>query len=201
MSPPTPFAISGIVYDLDGTTAYSSGGTIQARNHTKDEETNGTIQANGEYTLDLANNDTQWENDDVIYLWTNPTRGKRATVRAQIKTGDETWEQDVYLQAGNQMVKTELAKFTSFFLYNATGTTLTVNFVSYEDDIQFCAAEVADNTNVSGHLDSFGYKIPGGVWVLKSATNITRNNQSAGVTNAIGDTTSNALFVATIKVV
>ena len=65
----TPYPISGIVYDIDGSSVVE-GATVTVYNETTGEELSESVttNSNGEYTVDLANFPSGYSDGDVIVV-------------------------------------------------------------------------------------------------------------------------------------
>ncbi|MCK4349153.1 MAG: hypothetical protein KAW47_11115 [Thermoplasmatales archaeon] len=192
----TPFPISGTLKNLDGSTAVADA-KVGIFNYTKGTYIHTTTNLAGEYSLDLANlsGDTPYADDDVLYLYASIS-GKSATIRAVIASGDETWEQDIYLKEGDLKVdlsdnsikeKPRVVSITA-----SCSSAKSVIFVEKLSDIQKAVLNISANGTENIVYPKPGLVCDNGFWVLIVAQGTTISNQTAGVSNCLGDKVSNA---------
>lgn len=189
--PNIPFIVSGTLYDVDGTTAVVNQ-KITFWNYTNNEKIHVTTNASGEYTIDLAGWTTQWATSDVVYAYT-ATNTKNAVVRAIIGSTDAVWDLDIYFKVG-ELVMNECRIISVFF--HSGVSSKTYNIIDIASDL----TRYSDHLKVATDYDrsrgmyfgQVGIRFNSGFFVVKAGEDKSSNNQSSGVSNAIGDTTTNA---------
>lgn len=200
--PETPFAVSGIVYDVDGSTALE-GVKVGAYNQTNAEwlpsSAQSTTNSNGEYTIDLANFNSGWSSGDIIYVYAK-IEGKNAVMRAIIGGGDSSWGDDLYLKEGELVAHstiTEMSKVAS--VCASTGSDQSISIIEIESGRTPILLNVSANETKTYTAGKPDIKLRQGYWVLITGQGTNANNQSSGVSSSIGDTSSNETNIITVN--
>jgi len=181
----TPFPISGKVYDVDGSSVVGNIKVV-AYDYTKDKSVETTTNSSGEYTLDLANIPGGYDLTDTIYLYAY-TNGKHGVVRAILSSSDTSWEQDIYLKEGELV----LWDCKVISILASCGDAKSVMLVEKETERIKGLVNVSAGGTINHYFGKPDIVMKGGFWVILAPTGININNQSSGVANAIGDTSSN----------
>lgn len=194
--PITPFTVAGILYDVDGTSVIDGGRVFVSKFSSGTlEKTEVSTNASGEFTLDLANLETQWAVNDVLYLYYKGS-GKNAVVRAIITTGDTVWNQDLYAKVG-EISDDQEAVVGSFHV--SSEDAISVMLIDRKKDLMKSLVNVGANGTAGMNFNSRrgGLYFDEGVYILQAAQGTNINDQTAGVSNAIGDTSTQAGLVIT----
>jgi len=141
----TSYPVSGVVTDQAG--ANLEGARVTVYNKTKDQWLResvhgGTTNSSGQYTIDLGNQITQWEDNDVIFLVfyerdADGAKFSNAEYRFLIDEGAGSTTQNAVIHSGPAM--TGRGKVLSVSLSNTTGSALWVQLYDRFNDRYFKA--------------------------------------------------------------
>lgn len=187
--PNSQFPISGVVYDTDGSTAVE-GALCQAFNITKDEASIVVpTNSSGEYMIEIGDLPTQWESSDILIVVTH-SNGKTAAARCKIAGVQSTWEQDLYMRVGKNPTTSVLLRG---IVCSCHATAATFSIVERDTGNCKMKINVPKDTTISPNLGK-GIFFRDGFFVLRAVSETNSETQSAGSSNAIGDTSSNTSY-------
>ena len=145
-----------------------------------------TTNSSGEYTLDLANLSGGYDLTDTIYLYAYVS-DKNGVVRAILTSTDISWEQDIYLKEG-ELVLTDSRVIS---ILASCKTAKSIMLIDRNTERIKGLINVSANGTVSHYFGKPDLYFNNGFWVIIMAQGTNIINQSSGVSNAVGDTSSN----------
>jgi hypothetical protein len=198
------FPVSGKLYNLNGTSVIA-GTKVKVFNYTKGETYTSPDPTNvaGEFAIDLANMPTQWESSDVLYLYAKGA-GKHAVARAIIGSGDNSWEQDIYMKVNELNIDDSDNSCPQTYRISGinafSGSAKNFLFIEKSTDTQKWAINVGANGTIPSYIGKPGILMQDGFWILTAAQGTNISNQGSGVSNAIGDISSMATVIITCNI-
>jgi len=146
----TPYPISGVVYDTDNSTVVELA-TVLAYNQTNNESLSVTTNSSGEYSLDLANYDTDWTAGDVIFI--SAFIGQKSVDYRTTVSGTYE-EKDLYLMNGASHAYFD-AELLSGLISNTADAVGNVKFYDRTNDLEIMDVRVLATTSVP-----FNFAVP-----------------------------------------
>lgn len=177
----TPYPISGIVYDIDGTTALS-GVIVKLRNITTGEwlpqSAWSTTNSLGEYSIDIANlTGSGYSNNDKLQV-TAYTALKSMNFRHTVDTVTGFLNQNMPLHHGGAIFST--AYLISAIAHNASATARTIQLFDRKNDTLILPIRVPANNTVPVYEGEVNGKyFEDGICVIYEDTGTTSINSVA----------------------
>lgn len=196
---PNPsFVIDGTLYDTDKATVMANI-KVFAVNYTKGTETSVSTDPNGKFIIDLGQLSTSWSNNDIIIIYATAI-GKNACIIAQILTTDAVWAiGSLYMKPGSEIYNTDVY-IKSILFTSATAKTLWIFERNNRSSSAFVspriALDVGANATASHHFAKTGIHLKDGCFIIVGTQSNTNDpgKLTAGVANAIGDTTTGLYY-------
>ena len=173
----TPYPVSGLIRDTDGSTVVANA-VVTAWNATKGEQLPGgahsTTNSVGEFTIDLANFPSDYSDNDVIFLYArNAANNKIIDHRFLIDTALGSTEKSMDLHHGSPITSRGRLISLTFRADNA-GDSVTVH-----DRANDAVIQVLEATATASTTADFGSGIPFQSGVALIYTTDTANSNQA----------------------
>lgn len=165
--PQTAYSISGVAYDVDGSTKMTSG-YVTVFNTTNNEQETGSIESDGSFGVDIANMTTDYSNGDKLQVVVYDTNKVKSTeFRHTVDTSGEGYNVgNVYLHWTIPIM--EESTLLALVLSNKDDSAeYTVDFYRRSDDSKLLSCDVGVNTTLSPNLGFKGIKFANGICVIR----------------------------------
>ena len=164
----TPYVISGVVKDVDGSTAVS-GATVLVIDVTLGEKTTGTTGTDGSFSVDIANLTSAYSDADalqvVIY---NSAKTKSTEFRHTVDTGQAGYDASTIYLHWTEPVLGD-ATVISGVLSNKSGGALTVDLYDRDNDAKKITCDVPAGNTIPLNFLFKGVKFSGGVCIIRES--------------------------------
>lgn len=167
--PVSPYPISGIVYDVDGSTLMTSG-TVRVIDTTLDEYTEGDISTDGSFSVDIQNLTTDYSNGDALQVVAYDSDGVKSTeFRHTVDTGLSGYDAgNIYLHWTVPVLGD--STLLALVLSNKNDSAeYTVDLYDRDNDHKLLSCDVGVNTTLSPNLGFKGIKFDGGICVIRES--------------------------------
>lgn len=165
--PRTPYSISGIAYDVDGTTKMTSG-YVTVFDTTLNENITGDIESDGSFSVNIANLTSVYSNGDKLQIVVyDMNRVKSTEFRHTVDTTGEGYNMgDVYLHWTVPIM--EESRLIALILSNKDDSAeYTVDLYRRSDDSKLLSCDVGPNTSFSPSLGFKGILFANGICVIR----------------------------------
>lgn len=167
--PVSSYPITGVIYDVDGSTLMSSG-TVRVIDVTLGESVEGNIESDGSFSVDIVNLTSDYSNNDKLQVVAYDTDKVKSTeLRHTVNTTLDGYDAGtLYMHWTKPILGT--SKLFGLVISNKDDTNeYTVDFYDRTNDDKLLSCDVGVNSSFSPNLSFKGIKFDGGICVIRES--------------------------------